>query len=485
MTVLEPFLVDGFVRIRPERLSESEHDQLYKAAGSVYAEADASERDTVHLDVLGDRALLQRIPEVRSVLEDPAITAALTELLGRDYFLHPHCFLHRAGEFDQVFHQDGNLPWNERGHFRPHRSDWALLFYYPQTVTLENGPTEVVAGSQYWTKDFEREDGTWHAGDAFDRKFFSEVMPSTDTDFRDRRNDAALDSLGVPALERQYLTMSKGEAVICNYDIAHRGSRQRSDQTPRYLYKFYFARTTEPVSASTNKAFGQLRPELRPVVEYCRRWQRGHSLPTVEKNNAWSLNSHREDQRIAAAYCHAAHTEHAVLLAGLTNEREAVRRAAAYGLRAAHQDCTESVLALTQNENQSTRRYAYFALGNAGNAAKNNIIDTILKCFADEPDDLARSNAAYALGQISRGALADPNRVMRAILARLEPGVEPDNTKMHSLSRSTVRQSLAYAALQLARNHELDKGLAATLETLRSDRDRYVAGFFDGVARSP
>ncbi|NKB99000.1 MAG: hypothetical protein GKR90_10990 [Pseudomonadales bacterium] len=350
MNVLEPFLVDGYVRVNPARLTEGDHDQLYNAAEGVYADADVSESKTVHLDLLGDRALLQRIPEVGSLLEDPAITSALTELLGEHYFLHPHCFLHRAGTFDQVFHQDGNLPWNEHGHFRPHRSDWALLFYYPQTVTRENGPTEIVAGSQYWTKDFERSDGSWHPGDAFDRKFFTEVMQSTDTSFRDRRNDEALASLGVPGLDRQFLTVGKGEAVICNYDIAHRGSRQGADQSGRYMYKFYFARTKKPVSTVPRITTESIRSELRPVVEYCQQWQSDHPMPVLEKNADWDLESDREDQRIAAAYCHAANKDADVLLAGLGNGREAVRRAAAYGLRAINQDCSEQVLELTKSK---------------------------------------------------------------------------------------------------------------------------------------
>ncbi len=66
---------------------------------------------------------------------------------------------------------------------------------------------------------------------------------------------------------------------------------------------------------------------------------------------------------------------------------------------------------------------------------------------------------------------------MRKILTRLEQGVEPNNTKVHSLPRSTVRQSLAYAALQLARNHKLEGGIRASLDELSSDSDRYVAGF--------
>lgn len=484
MDALQQFLVDGFVDVMPSNMSPADHDGLYGDADSVYAEAATSKSKTLHLDLLGDQALRDRVPNIAKVLSDPAVTQTLEALLGPGYFVHPHMFLHKATTGDQPFHQDGNLPWNERGHYRPHRCDWALLFYYPQAVTLENGPTEIVPGSQYWTKDIEREDGSWHPGDALDRRYREDgVVDAPDLSYRDQRNTQALASLGVPDLECKFVTVPQGSVVICNYDIIHRGSRQASNQPARYMYKFYFARTDRPeaqVNMEHDPVPAKTRPTLRPVVQHCLDWQLG-SKSTAQSVD-YSLTSEREDERVAAAYQLAANDEVEPLIDGLHHPRESVRRAAAYGLRAIDPSHTDAIAAQAQSTNVSTRRLALFALGNVENAQNQNVVETLIKAIRSEPDDLARSNAAYALGQVGRGDLLDPEAVFSALLHRLTGSEEPDNTEVALLPRSTVRQSLAYAALQIASNHQLDQASTSSqIELLSADRDRYVKGFMQEV----
>lgn len=480
MGALERFLVDGYLEVTPADLSSGAHQSLYRSAADVYRRADEHPGETDHLDVFGDRALLSAVPECQKIIEDPAVVSALTDLLGKHYFVHPHCFLHRASQFDQVFHQDGNLPWNERGHYRPHRADWALLFYYPQAVNQNNGPTEIVPGSQYWTKDFENDDHSWHPGDAFDRKFRSEVMESDDLALRDRRNQAALDSLGIPGLERKFVTVPTGQVLICNYDLVHRGSRQMPGQKDRFMYKFYFARTQSPEPVERPSQFATQRPELAPVVDYCQAWQNGQSHRR-RQTSTWDISSQREDERVAAAYALAAEAQVSELLDALVDAREAVRRAAAYGLRALDARHAEALLPFTTHDHPSIRRLANFALGNAANAAYPRIVAHLTHAIEAEQDDLARSNAAYSLGQVGRGPLTNAQHTFNTILARLEPGTEPDNTRVAGLPRSTVRQSLAYAALQIAANHPLT--LSKAIKSLCHDGDRYVAGFFEEIQK--
>ena len=104
----------------------------------MHDEARAVGGDSVHLQVIGDN-LRARIPLVERLLRSSAVYGALTSVLGDGYLLHPHHFVHEASTTDQSFHQDGNLPWNDRAHYRAHRPNWAMLFYYPQAVTLESG----------------------------------------------------------------------------------------------------------------------------------------------------------------------------------------------------------------------------------------------------------------------------------------------------------------------------------------------------------
>ena len=67
------------------------------------------------------------------------------------------------------------------------------------------------------------------------------------------------------------------------------------------------------------------------------------------------------------------------------------------------------------------------------------------------------------MGQILRCKDADFSEVIDALIQRLAPGVEPNNTDVALFPRSTVRQSIAYSLLQAASNHEFS---AAQIEKL-------------------
>ena len=243
------YLSDGILVIQPESLDEAFHDYLYRSAQQIYALVEDSRSNTAHLDIIGD-SLRARIPEIDRLFADPSVSGALSSMLGDSYVIHPHNFVHKSSDADQVFHQDGNLPWNERGHYRAHRPDWALLFYYPQEVTAENGPTELILGTQYWTNDFEKPDGTWHSFDGIDRAFTREELANEDLSFRDRRLNESVASLGIPNLQRKFVTVPKGSVVLCHYDILHRGSRTFLEAADRFMYKFHFMRTQEPTRAA-------------------------------------------------------------------------------------------------------------------------------------------------------------------------------------------------------------------------------------------
>ena len=118
------YLTDGFVVVQPQSLDNAFHDHLYRSAQQIYASVEESRSKTAHLDIIGD-SLRARIPEIDRLFEDPAVRGALLSILGESYVIHPHNFVHKSSGVDQVFHQDGNLPWNERGHYRSHRPTWA------------------------------------------------------------------------------------------------------------------------------------------------------------------------------------------------------------------------------------------------------------------------------------------------------------------------------------------------------------------------
>ncbi len=475
------FLSNGYLVIQPTAMSAEDHAFLWQKADEQQAMA-RGRPQTAHLEVLGDN-VRAAIPEIDRMLGDPAVQGAVQSLLGERAQLHPHHFLHQSQPSDQPFHQDGNLPWNERGHYRSHRPDWLILFYYPQAVTLDNGPTEILPGTQYWTTDIEHPDGTWRSGDPIDPDLRRSTLADADLAVRDEVLAASVAKLAIPDLERRFVQVPAGSVVIGNYDLIHRGSRTLPEQAPRYMFKFYYARTQEPAAQDGYElpSLEGLREDLKPIVTSIWAWTDGSryraALSAQELTRCGqALREGRENEKVAAAYRLGADTSAAsldVLVSGLHHEAESVRRASAYGLRQRCDEAGDALETALGDEQASVRRFAAFALGAAWSPGAEALIERL----GEEPDDLARSNMAYALGQIARNSALDTEEMLTALIDRLLPGAEPDNTGVAGLSRSTVRESAAYAVLLAASNHALsDEVRSALAELLLTETDRYVFG---------
>ena len=481
------YLTDGYIVIQPERLGDDFHQALWHEADKLYAAAGLLKSKTAHLDLLGDN-LTARVPRVNALLADPAVAGAIESILGEDAFLHPHNFVHESTTKDQPFHQDGNLPWNERGHYRSHRPDWLILLYYPQEVTAANGPTEIIPNSQYWTVDIELPDGDWHRGDFMDPDLTMETLAVDDLNARDHALTASLEGLGIPQLERKFIEVPAGSVLIGNYDLIHRGSRKILNQASRYMYKFYFARTHEPTSSTwqpvaETPSLKGLRKDLCPVVESHWAWMRGgrlrRSLNMTDLHQAvHHLGEGRENEKIAAAYQLGMDTSSlslAELAKALRHLTESTRRAAAYGLRLRSDEATDVLQEASREQRVSVRRFATFAMGAFWSDACATV--SLIERLELDPDDLTRSNAAYALGQLARNPKAHREQIFTALVGRLKANIEPDNTEIAGLPRSTIRQSAAYGLLQLAANHRLDTASRNTIsELINTESDRYVLG---------
>ena len=479
---LRAFLRDGYVVLQPQDLDAAFHAALFDAACQVHDEARAIGGDSLHLQVIGDN-LRARIPLLERLLRCPAVRGALNSVLGDGHLLHPHHFVHEASTYDQSFHQDGNLPWNDRAHYRTHRPNWAMLFYYPQPVTLASGPTEVLPGSQYWTTNFEKPDGTWHRGDAVDKKLRGEELNNGDLAARDRRLAKVVESLGIAGIEPRKIELPAGSVVLAHYDLMHRGTRKDAAfDGRRFMYKFYYLRTRDPV-ASTGSLPNLLpageRSATSNIVETIWHWLNGDGSwqPEVAATDqvAGVQAADAEDERVRLAYeigwlarCDGAILNQLGRL--LTVEDEAVRRSVAYAAGIVGQASESIVLAALSNEDARVRRVAAYAAGEA-RLATQPAIGALFGCLEGDPDDLARSNAAYALGNIAR--VPDAAVSAARLLARLDPAVEPDNTANGGMRRSTVRVNILYALC----NMQLEDAELATLaETGLGDHDRYVQG---------
>ena len=475
------FLFDGYLTVQPSEMTKQQHDCLYKRAQSLHREANKLQSQTAHLDILGDN-LRALIPEIDHVLFDPIVVDTLTSLLGENYVLHPHHYLHKSGTMDQGFHQDGNLPWNERGHYRSHRPDWALLFYYPQQVDSTNGATEVVAASQYWTKDFEK-GAAWYPDDSLDRTFDG---GDDNLDYRDRQIQQGLSSIGIPDLDRRFVYVPQGEVLIGSYDLIHRGSRSLPDSEDRFMYKFYFLRTQEPQRSAQrhtkipNLSFG--REELRPVVKENWQWSKGFKIDEdIQESSVLStqLMGGQEHKRVEAAYLLGMNdTEIAteILIEGLYSQSEGARRASGYGLRIKGRLVTDLLIEALKSNQVGTQRVAAFALGTVASAISGEAVSALGSCLDSDQDDLLRSNAAYSLGQIARARDCDVQYLANMLIKRLEGCNERNNTTSANFPRSTVKESAAYALLQLLANHQVDQSILLRVVCLAvNDNDRYVS----------
>ena len=150
--------------------------------------------------------LLSKVPILDNVFTAPAITGALTSILGPDYVMHPHraCHYHPPKSQAQVWHKDYPIG----GNIRYHRPRMAMAFYYPQDVSDEMGPTAIQPGTQYFQQYQNMVEGLPLCGQA-------------------------------------------GTVTIVHYDLWHKATENRSKEI-RLMLKFLFCRTEEPQQPSWN-----------------------------------------------------------------------------------------------------------------------------------------------------------------------------------------------------------------------------------------
>ena len=86
---IHQFVVNGFVAVRPAALSADFHRSI-KDELDVLLEAEGNPGNN----------LLPRIPQLQSMLDDPAVAGAVQSLCGRDALLHPHRYVHARGSDD-------------------------------------------------------------------------------------------------------------------------------------------------------------------------------------------------------------------------------------------------------------------------------------------------------------------------------------------------------------------------------------------------
>lgn len=396
------------------------------------------------------------VPELMDVITSPGMVAALGAIMGKDWAVVPfiHSHFGGAGNRDQHWHKDDNAHYNARK-MRHHRPVQLEVFYYPQEVTIDNGPTFVVPYSQYWTTNHEDSTDNFSGPDHLDFDFaFSDRMENhPDLKARDDRLTDAVLGLQWPLVQPERVIVPAGSAVLASHNIYHRASRQNySEQErlarPRYMWRVWVYRTTEPEPAAADVTLSDLRgggerwsgldtlsgvdlalqtpPDAAVVWDTIMCYTAGLPAPPsleqaglevsdlLSKLRAPGVSA--EPTRLAAGYRLArlpsTPLAAVALIDGLLDDRESVRRAATYGIAAMGASGRGTALVprlcelLVSCAAKSVRKHAAFVLGEVAPLTAP-VLTALKSCLECEPSVFVRTNAAGALGLLGSRAIAN------------------------------------------------------------------------------
>ena len=430
---MQAFIINGFVTVKAD-FSPAFHESVRTQAEAIFSTEGNPGND-----------ILPKIPDLADLSTHPAVTGALTSVLGRGYAMHPHrhCHLTPPQQPAQRHHQDS---YEDDQNVRHHRTRWAMAFYYPQDVSVQMGPTSVLPASQYYTSGNQAE-----------------------------RKDEAL------------LCGEAGAVTIVHYDLWHRATTNVSDRN-RFMVKFLFCRMAEPTAPSWNCSDPTWRdpsadaatPRLwKSVWNWHTGNDGGNKGRDRENRGAFSAGATDRQDRVRMDLSEAdllenvyrlssqSETGTAALMATLAEDAESLldhnlaaphtnpsQLISCFGLSAQAAAAVPCLVNALAAENWPLRAAAADILGDIGLPA-SHAVPRLLDCLQDE-SEWVRRNAVEALGNI-----ALPEAVPR--LARL----------LTDDSCHVVRHN---AALSLAKIGPEAERAHPSLENALTDESLYVRG---------
>ena len=420
------FLAYGYVKLQTE-LPASFHKAVYERTQAVF-EKEGNPGNNI----------LPRVPQIQRVFDDPVVRGALTSVLGPDYAMHSHRHPHisPAGGQGGGWHKDSY--WRYRK-VRYHRTRWAMIFYYPQDVTPENGPTGVIPGTHYYDSPVMRDEEDRH----------------------------------------QMVCGEAGTCTLVHFDLWHRAYPNHSDAN-RYMMKFQFTRMREPVAPAWNGGRTAWEPLANGLPPHDVLWSKlwdwhrgasGQTAPGAGDAAALADALHGNDLagRVQAAAAlgslgPGAGSAVPALVEALRDEYEPLRLNAAYALGAVGEKAVGPLGEILGDPDADTRGYAAYALGDMGPAAGAEAAAG-LAALAGDPSETVRRNVAEALGTMQRPAPSVVGALARLVndedgqtgyqaaysLARLGPaaasavpaleqGLESENRYVRNHSVEALRQ---------------------------------------------
>ena len=439
------FLDLGYHVIDASDIPESTHDRLFDAAKDIYLRRSELSNPLASLDTVADNLHVQ-IPLLNDILESASLVGAMSSVLGSSYFRYGHSFVHLSGSYDQTYHKDSPLPWGTRGGLRSHRPNWAMVFYYPQAVTLDMGPTEILPGTQYWNVNREAT-GRTEGEDRFDRTLSSKAMNGMSEKERLRHFEKQVQEFDRNVTPLR-LELPKGSLILVHFDLFHRGTRSVSDDE-RFMYKFWYVRTTEPcVSNRRSISYQACDPRRQSLVAKNAAWL-GLDLHNVAES-CETETVVQEADRMAQAHASVASNIDSIVDACLQGD-EADRRCAMYAL-VGHD--TESIFVATDLLARTTKQArccAAFLLGEL-QEPRDVDLDSLLRLIADDSDTDVRMTASNALGRalrrrISIGIVELPDELVSIVDKVLSNTRE--RTTQNGIVQSAERQCIYVALLNI------------------------------------
>ena len=469
---VQHFLTTGYLSLQPT-LPTQFHDSIFQKIDTAIGKGNEEGNP--------GNNFLPLVPEIGLVFKDPVIEGALLSLLGPNYMMHPHRFVHDnpPGSGGQAWHHD--TYWGYLRKVRNHRPWWVMVMYMPQDTPIERGPTGVLPGSQHLHKKY-----------------------SNATDYE------------VPH------TGPAGRCMIIHYDIWHH-KMENFTKLERYMAKFEFIRCHRPqaphwacLDPVWHDANFRVPYGLDPVWQANWRWLTGersaHETPTVDKISHLriQLRSTDDDKRLIAATKLGRFGQHAITAANdlgdvLHDEHEPVAINASYALGVMGKTGVSILHEAVQNAdgpNESDPRLFFdegqewklgYLVRNAihGLIAAGPLAIPELLNLATNGDGLGRRYAAFALGEI--GAQSD--KIEKSLIQLSQDadtfvrisaiealGLIPasENT-VHALCRVLTKdlddESRSHAALALWRLGPNATSATMSLSAALSDGDRYVQGY--------
>ena len=405
------------------------------------------------------------MPDVLKVINAPGVVAACNRIVGRNWAIVP--FTHNAsfasGARDQHWHKDDNGPYNGRKQ-RHHQAVQIEMLYYPQDVSEVMGPTATIPYSHYWTFNHEENHDNFAGADHLDFEYQISGMegvpvsgPDSEYDWEDvvQRRTAhdvrmreAVANTGWPLVRPfEAAPLRAGSVLLYSHNTFHRGNHRRDDwrlwdSHPRFMWRFWIYRTTEPdrhdgddpgetawrclgADPLTGVDLQSADDDVTVVWRYHNYWMRTGKTPPPRpesesrstagrKTEARDLNAQlramgdeAEPLRVGAAYKLASIGDDALAVKhlgeALYSHRESVRRAATYGLIATGEQATATFIEATKSPVKWVRKAGVYGLGDCA-PLTGEVLASATSLLHGDPSVYVRAVAAGTLGCLGRRA---------------------------------------------------------------------------------